>query len=220
MKTMHHLLLAAAILASGVLAAPAAHAQVAGVAIADPEAAVANSRAWQAAKTQIETTYKPQLDQADARRRAVATELQPLVTAFNTARSQPNANQASLQSQAQTIQARQQSAQAELDRITQPAARAQQYALEQIGNRLQDAVQNAVRARNVSLLIRPNAAMFAQPTADITPAITAELDRLVPSVGITPPANWQPGQQAAAGAAPTAAARPAPATPARRSTGR
>ena len=80
---------------------------------------------------------------------------------------------------------------------------------------LSDAVTNAVRAKNVTLLLRPDAALFAQPAADITTSITAELDRLVPTVGITPPAGWQPNQQGqqggAAAAAPAAPARGAPA---------
>lgn len=206
--TRNMLLVAAALVA----AAPAS-AQVGGIAVANPEGAVANSRAWATARTQIETTYKTQLDQANTRREAINRELQPLVTAFNTARAAPNANQASLQTQAQTIQTREQTGQAELTRLTLPAQRAQAYALEQISNRLPEAVQAVVRARNVSLLLRPDAALFSQPAADVTPQITTELDRLVPSVGITPPANWQPGQQQAAGARPAGAA-PAP-TPAR-----
>lgn len=204
MNTFSKLLVAAAVLSP----APAL-AQVSGIAVANADQAVANSRAWTAARTQIETTYKTQIDQARTRGQTLERELQPLITAFNTARAAPNANQASLQTQAQTIQTRQQAAQQELGRLTQPAQRAQAYALEQISNRLPEAVQTVVRARNVSLLLRPDAALFAQPTADITPAITTELDRLVPSVGITPPANWQPGQQQQAAAPATApAARP------------
>lgn len=204
MNTFSKLLVAAAVLSP----APAL-AQVSGIAVANADQAVANSRAWTAARTQIETTYKTQIDQARTRGQTLERELQPLITAFNTARAAPNANQASLQSQAQTIQTRQQAAQQELGRLTQPAQRAQAYALEQISNRLPEAVQTVVRARNVSLLLRPDAALFAQPTADITPAITTELDRLVPSVGIAPPANWQPGQQQQAAAPATApAARP------------
>ncbi|MFS0771298.1 OmpH family outer membrane protein [Sphingomonas sp. 1P08PE] len=205
------LLLAAAALP---LAVSSASAQVNGVAVANPEGAVANSRAWAAARTQIETTYKTQIDQANARREAISKELQPLVTAYQTAARAPNANQASLQSQAQAIQTRQQAAEQELGRLTLPAQRAQAYAIEQISGRLNEAVQTVVRARNVSLLIRPDAALFTQPTADITPAITTELDRLVPSVGITPPANWQPGQQQQGGA-PAAAPAATTTTPAR-----
>jgi len=211
------LLLAAALVAP--VAAPVA-AQAQTVAVANPEQAIGASRAWATARTQIETTYKAQLDQAEARRQAVGKELQPLVTAFNTARAAPNANQASLQQQATTIQTREQAAQAEIQRITLPAQRAQAYAIEQISARLNEAVQAVVRARNLNLLVRPDAVLFAQPAADVTPAITTELDRLVPSVNTTPPANWQPGQQ---GQAPAAAApagtRPAATTPARPATG-
>jgi Skp family chaperone for outer membrane proteins len=202
--------LAFATVALTAIAAPVI-AQTGTVAVADPEAAVANSRAWATARTQIETTYKAQIDQANARREAIGKELQPLVTAFNTARAQPNANQAALQTQAQAIQTRQQAAEQELGRITLPAQRAQAYAIEQISARLNEAVQAVITSRNISVLVRPDATLFVQPAANITPAITTELDRLVPSVGTTPPANWQPGQQ---GAAPAAAA-PAATTPAR-----
>jgi hypothetical protein len=60
-----------------------------GVAVADPQGAIAGSRAWATARQQIETTYKAQLDQAETRRTALAAELNPLVQAFQTARSAP-----------------------------------------------------------------------------------------------------------------------------------
>ncbi|QNE31217.1 OmpH family outer membrane protein [Sphingomonas sp. NBWT7] len=202
-KTM---LLAAALVAPAAIAAGSASAQVSGIAVANPEQAVANSRAWTAARGQIQTQYKTQIDQATARRTAIENELRPLVTAYQTAARAPGASEASLRPQAQAIQTKQQAAQQELGRLTQPAQRAEAYAIEQISAKLNDAVQAAVRARNVTLLLRPEAALFAQPAADVTPAITAELDKLVPSVGITPPANWQPGQQ---GQQSPAAAAPA-----------
>ncbi len=205
-------IVAAALAGSTVLAIAPATAQVNGVAVADPQGAIENSKAWTAARTQISTTYKAQIDQANTRRQALSTELQPLVNAFNTARAQPNANQTALQSQAQAIQTREQAANQELQRLTQPAQRAQAYAIEQIQAKLGDAVNNAVRAKNVSLLVSPNAVLFMQPTADITPAVTAELDRLVPNVSTTPPANWQPGQQGQQAQAPANA----PVAPAKR----
>jgi Skp family chaperone for outer membrane proteins len=218
MKTINMLLLAA------VAAIPATPAMAQAVAVADPEGAVVNTKAMTAARQQITTTYKAQLDQAEARRKAIATELQPLYTAFDAARKAPGANEASLRTQAQAIQTRQQSAEQELARITAPAQRAQAYAIEQVSAKLNDAVSAVVQRKGVTMLINPQAVMFAQQTANITPDITTELDRLVPTVSTTPPANWQPGQQqAAAGAAPAAAgATPAPAaaTPARRTQGR
>ncbi|RZL83716.1 MAG: OmpH family outer membrane protein [Sphingomonas sp.] len=213
MTTFKTLLLAAALVAPAAMTATAADAQVSGIAVADAQGAIANSKAWNAARAQIETTYKAQLDQAEARRQAVARELQPLVTAFQTAQRAPGASEATLRPQAQAIQTRENAANQELARLTQPAQRAQQYAIEQIQAKLSDAVTAAVRAKNVSLLLRPEAALFAQPTADITAAITTELDRLVPSVSTAVPANWQPNQQGQQqqGAAPAPAAGRAPA---------
>jgi Skp family chaperone for outer membrane proteins len=208
MKTFKTILLAAALATPGVIAAGAASAQVNGVAVADPEAAVANSRAFTTAVSQIQTTYKAQLDQANTRRAAIQAELQPLVTAAQTASRAPGATEASLRPQLAAIQAKEQAGNAELGRLTAPAQRARAYAVEQVQRQLATAVQNVVRAKNVSLLISPQATLFTQPAADITPAITAELDRLVPSVSTAVPANWQPGQAAGApaGAAPAAAA--------------
>ena len=217
MTTFKTLLLAAALVAPAAMTATAADAQVSGIAVADAQGAIANSKAWNAARAQIETTYKAQLDQAETRRQAVARELQPLVTAFQTAQRAPGATDASLRPQAQAIQTRETAANQELARLTQPAQRAQQYAIEQIQAKLSDAVTAAVRAKNVSLLLRPEAALFAQPTADITPAITTELDRLVPSVSTAVPANWQPnqqgGQQQSAAPAPAGRAPAATRTP-------
>ena len=218
MTSFKHLLLAAAVTLPALAFSTGATAQVSGVAVADPEAAVANSKAWATARTQIQGTYKAQLDQANARRQAIATELQPLVTAYQRAASAPNASEAALRPQAQAIQTKEQAGNAELARLTQPAQRAQAYALEQISAKLPDAVNAAVRSKNVSLLLRPNAALFANPAADITASITAELDRTVPSVSTTPPANWQPGQQGQQAAATAPAAAPAANT--RRPTGR
>ncbi len=220
MTTFKTLLLAAALVAPAAMTATAADAQVSGIAVADAQGAIANSKAWNTARAQIETTYKAQLDQAEARRQAVARELQPLVTAFQTAQRAPGATEATLRPQAQAIQTRENAANQELARLTQPAQRAQQYAIEQIQAKLSDAVTAAVRAKNVSLLLRPEAALFAQPTADITAAITTELDRLVPSVSTAVPANWQPNQngQQQQGAAPAPA--PAAATGKRAPQGR
>jgi Skp family chaperone for outer membrane proteins len=221
MTMIKKLLLAAALATPATLIATTATAQVSGVAVADPQAAIANSRAWTAARTQIEATYKTQLDQAETRRRAIATELQPLVTAYQTAARAPGATEASLRTQAQTIQSRETAANQELSRLTAPAQRAQAYAIEQIQAQLATATQNAVRARNVTLLLNPQTVLFAQPAADITPAITTELDRLVPTVNTTPPAGWQPGQQGQAGAAPAAGtSAPAPRAGTRQPQGR
>lgn len=52
------MLVAAAAAPVAIATAVPAHAQVAGVAVADPEAAIQNSNAWKTALSQIQTTHK------------------------------------------------------------------------------------------------------------------------------------------------------------------
>jgi len=210
MKTITKILAGAAVTLPGAaLFVTAAHAQT--VAVADPEAAVEKSAAFTAATSSIQATYKTQITQADA----VRKEVEPLLKALDTnkdgqlSQQELAAAQAAKNPSLTTIQQKQQ----QIQQLEAPAARAQSYALEQISAKLQQAVQNVIAAKRVSLILRPQAAMFADKSADITDDITAEINKLVPSVNTTPPANWQPGQTGAAapGAAPAAApAAPAP----------
>jgi len=202
-------LIAATLIAPGALLAGVSQAQVGGVAVVDPDGAVAGSNAWKAAAGQLQTTYKPTLDQAETRRQAISAELQPLVTKLQNDQK-ANVAQAQLQTQAQAIQAKEQAGNAELQRMTMPYARARAYAIEQIQQQLKPAIDAAAASRKASIVLGPNDVVHLDPAGDITAAVTTELNRLVPSVSITPPANWQPGQQGQAAAAPAAAA-PAPA---------
>lgn len=197
----------------------AAQAQAQSVAVADPEAAVANSKVWAAAQTEIATTYKTQLDQAKTRGDAISAELQPLYKKFDSngdnqlSQAEIEAARARRAPELTQIEAKEKAAQEELGRMTLQPSRARAYAAEQISGKVNDAVTNVVKQRKITLLLRPNAAFFADPAADITPAISTELDRLYPKASITPPANWQPGQQGPrpAGAAPVAGATATPA---------
>jgi len=219
MKTYKKVLLATVLAVPGTLALATA-AQAQSVAIADPQAAVGNSKAFAAANTQIRAQYKAQLDQAATRRAAIQKEINPIALQMDTNRD-GTVNEEELQAAAQaktpaftSWQQKQQAATTELNALEGPAERAQAYAVEQISAKLPAAIQSAIAKRGVTVLLRPQAVMFVQPTSDLTPVITTELDAAVPTVSITPPANWQPGQQQAAPAAPApAAARPATPTP-------
>ena len=184
---------------------------VTNVAVANVEEAVQRSAAFAAAVGQIKTTYKAQIDAFDARQKAIQAELKPLVAAFQTAQAAPNANRAALETQANAIQTRQQTAQRELQNLAQPFGRAQAYAEEQIGAKLEAALKAAMVKRKVSLVVSPQATVSYQPTADITGDIVTELNAMVPAVSIAVPANWQPGGQGQVGAAAPAAGTPKPA---------
>ena len=217
MTNFSRLLLATAIAVPGVIAA-AAPASAQSVAVLDPDAAVGNSNAWKTAAQSIQTTYKTQIDQAQARQNALAAEIKTAAAPIDTnhdgqiSQAEVQAAQTSNPNGLKALQAKEQSAQAELQRLSLPFNRAKAYAIEQITNHEDEAVTNVVKQRKIGVLLRPDATFVADPSADVTSAVTAELDRLVTApVSITPPANWQPGQQqqAAPAAAAPAAGNPA-----------
>lgn len=188
-------------------------------AIADFAAAVRSSNAYQAAARQIQTQYKAQIDAYNARSTPLQQELQRSAQEIRTLQ-QNNTAEATVNQRIQAFQTRQQAIQTELAPLAAPFERPLAYAEEQITARLDQAVRNAMTAKRVNILVRPEAVAFALPTSNITADITQQLNALVPSVSTAVPANWQPGgQQQPAAAAPPAAA-PAAATPPRRNQGR
>jgi len=185
-------LIAAAALAASPLALSQASAQVA---TANLEAAVSQSAAMATARTQIQTTYKAQIDAATARQTALQAQLQPLATEIQTLQANPATPQATLQAKVAAFQQREQAAQKELATLAEPFQRPGAYATEQIADKLDAAVRAAMTAKNVTILIRPDAVMAVLPAADITTDVVAQLNAQVKTVSITPPAGWQPGQQ-------------------------
>lgn len=184
---------------------------VQGIGVANLDAIIANSNAFRTAQTQRQTTYKAQIDSAEARRQAIAAQLQPLVDRFNRDR-QANANQASLQQQATAIQQIQASGEQEMQRLLQPLALSEAYVEEQIGDRLTTAVQNAMNKRKITLLLAPGTVLSANQAYNLNQPILDELNTLVPSVQVVPPQGWVPRDQreAQAAAAQQQGQQPAP----------
>jgi Skp family chaperone for outer membrane proteins len=220
---MHKLMkaaLAAALATGTAMTAQPALAQssgtvVQGLAIANLDAVIANSNAFRTAETQRQTTYKAQIDQAEQRRAAIAAQLNPMVTKFNTDSQAANPNQASLQQQATSIQRMQESAQEELQRILQPVAMSRAYVTEQIEDKLDQAVKTAMGKKNVSLLLNPQSVVAVNASAyNLNQDILTELNTLIPSAQIVPPSGWEPRQVREARAQQAAAAGQAPAAPA------
>ncbi|ANY21055.1 Outer membrane protein (OmpH-like) [Tsuneonella dongtanensis] len=200
---------------SPIAAAPAAAQVVKGIGVVSLPAVVANSNAYKVAEQQRPVTYKPQLDQAEARRAAIAAQLQPLVTKFNTDR-QANPNNPALQQQAAAIQQIQQSGQQELQQLVQPIALSQAYVTEQIEDKLDTAVQNAAKKKNVQLILDPTqgAVLYADAAYNMTQDVLNELNVLLPSAQLVPPQGWVPRQvRAQQEAAAAANGQAAPTTP-------
>jgi len=189
---------------------------ISGLAYADLEAAAANSAASKTAAEQRKVTYKAQIDQYNSRSQALQAQIKPLVDKFNADRAAANPNQASLQQQAASIQQMQKNAQQELNNIIKPVVYSEAYVGEQIDAKMEQAVRNAMAAKKVTMLLKPEATLLASASYDITDDVTAQLNALLPSAQIVPPAGWEPRQirearaqqQGGEAAAPASSAQP------------
>ncbi len=214
MKSALGAVLAAATVVAPVAVAPAAAQENQRVGFVNVTAVVANSSAYQTAQQQRQTTYAAQFQQAETRRAAIQAHLDPLVQAFNTARQQPNADQAALQQQAAQIQQIQQNGQNELQQILAPVALSQAYVEEQIRDQLGTAIQNAARAQGVTLVISPETILHAEASHNLNEAVLAQLNSLIPSAQLVPPNGWLPAELRAQQEAAAAAQAAAPQQPA------
>lgn len=205
--------LALSVLGTTAIAVPATAQTAQRVGVVNVPAVVVNSAAYQAAQTQRQTTYAAQLQQAETRRQALQAQIDPMITAFNTARQAAGADQNALQQQAMQIQQLQQQGQAELQQILQPVALSQAYVEEQIQEQLGVAIETAARAQGVTLVISPDVILHADASHNLNEAVLAQLNTQLPSAQLVPPAGWLPRElreeQAAAQGA--AAQQPAPA---------
>ncbi len=200
------------LLALPMVAATPVHAQARGVGVVSVDGAIQGTTAYQAAAAQVQSTYAAQIAQGQARATALEAELLPLQQAAQAAQAAPGATQESAGPAIQAFTTRQQAAQEELATIRRPIILATQYVREQIGVHFNAALTAAMTATNVDLVLEPEAiaSMAANSAANITSAVTAQLNTRVPSVQAIPPAGWNPGDtlRAAQAAATPATSQP------------
>jgi Skp family chaperone for outer membrane proteins len=189
-------------------AAPATTGALQGIGVVDVETAVAKSLAYTTAMSQMKVTYKATIDSLNSKKASLEAELKTkgnaLETALKAAAGKPSP---ALQTQYQAFQQRGQQAQQELQLAGQPLALANAYVEQQISAKIGEALKGAMTKNNIQLVLAPNATVSYVPSVDLTNAVTAELNTLVPNVSIVPPAGWQPGQATSGGAAPAAGGR-------------
>ncbi|HET6538764.1 MAG TPA: OmpH family outer membrane protein [Sphingopyxis sp.] len=178
---------------SPMLAAPAI-AQAKAVAVADVRVAAARSNAFTVASQQIQTTHKATIDQQQARGQTLQAEMNVLIAKYNEEARKSPQNQTTLQAAAKAVQDKRQAAGEELQRIGAPVELALAYVEDQISVRMNEAIRGAMTAHKIDLLLQPDAVLARENNVDITDAVVAELNRLLPNVTITPPAGYEPGQ--------------------------
>lgn len=214
MSIRPHTLLAAAGLALAsqtVMVAPAAAQQVRGIGVANLQAVIALSNAFRGAEQQRPTTYKAQIDQANARGAQLQAQLKPLYDKFNADARAANANRAALEQQAAQIQRIEQAGQQELNNLLAPVQLSRAYVVEQITDRLDAATKAAMDKQKITLLLSNEAVIRADAPYNLNQAIVNELNAVLPAAQLVPPAGWMPREQREEMARQQGATAPAPA---------
>ncbi|MDM8010114.1 MAG: OmpH family outer membrane protein [Parasphingorhabdus sp.] len=167
-----------------------ATAQVSGIATANPTIAIAKTKAFSAAYSQIGTQYKSSFDQIDARNKTLNDLRAQLDTDKNKQLTQEELD-AAVRAKSPVLKSME-TEETEIQKLQTPAIKAQMFAVENIFKEYSNAQQQVVSDKKISVILSPDAFIYAPPQTDITDAITAVLDTRVPTVSTTPPADWQP----------------------------
>jgi len=219
----------AALLSATAIAVPAT-AQVAGIATAETSVAIARTKALGTAYQQIGAQYAAVVQQMQTKRQEINNINAQLDTNKDKELTQAELDAAIKAKNPLLTQLDEK--QKEINTLQEPIILAQLYAVEQIAVKYEAAQQAVITAKKINVILAPDAFVWAPEAVDVTPAITAELDKAIPAAVITPPAGYRPSRQIGAlyqqiqqlfnnaaqmQAAQAAAAQPraaAPATPA------
>ena len=188
---------------------------VPGLGVANLDAVIVNSNAYQVAQQQRPVTYKATVDAYNVRAQQLDAQLKGMIDKFNADRAAKKPD-AVLQQQYGAIQQFEAQAKEELQRIRMPISLSEAYVIEQIAEKLDQAVQNAMSKRGITILLGPEAVIARTNAYELSPTIIAELNVLIPAANLVPPQGWVPRaareQQAAQGQAQQP--RPSAVTPA------
>ena len=214
--------LEAALLSAVVITAPAS-AQVSGIATAETSVAIANSKALGTAYQQIAGQYAATFQQILTKRQEINNLSVQLDTNKDKELTQAELDVAMKAKSPLPVQL--DAKQKEIDALQGPIILAQQFSVEQVALKYNAAQQAVIAEKKINILLAPSAIIAAADVIDVTSAITAQLDKMVPSVAMVPPAGWRASRQISAlhqqiqqaqqiQAAQAAAAQPPAATPA------
>lgn len=174
-----------AVAATGAVSAPAS-AQVAGIATSSPEAVILQSQARINAYNAISTANTSQIQQISALR----TELNTLSQGLDT-NSDRNVTQAEADAQPALWQ-QYETKEKQIEQLSGPIVLAQYYVIEQLLERYNEAQGQVIKAKNIQIMLTPEAFQYAGDNVDVTADILTALNGLVPAVTTTPPSSYQP----------------------------
>jgi Skp family chaperone for outer membrane proteins len=183
-----------------VIAVPSVQAQVAGIAEVDTTAAIFSTKALASVYQQAETTYGSVMQLVQQRATEVSTMQQQLYKQYdaNGDKQLDDAEKAKMDAATNPLKGQIQAKAEEANKLMEPVHRARIYGIEQIAMKYQPAQQQVVTAKKIQIVLAPDAIIYRPDAANITPAVTAAIDTLLPTVSIAAPADWRPQQDAVA----------------------
>jgi len=177
-----------ALAASFALPASPALAQLNGLAVNNPTLALAQSKTRDTGFQQVNQSFQSQIQLIGT----LDAEITTLQTALDT-NSDRQISQEEIDANpnvVQQIQAKQQ----QIDLATQPIAIGHMYVLEQLIADYNNARDAVIAEKGITVVLSPDAVLYAPDSMDITSAVAAKLDERQPSVSTSAPAGWQPRQ--------------------------
>lgn len=173
-------------------AEPAKVTPVPGLGIANLETVITGSAAFKLSQQQRAVTFKAQLDQATTRRQQLATQLQAMMDKLNKDRAAAQMAPAVFQQRSNEIKEAQNAGNQELMTIIKPVALSDAFVREQISAKLPETLAAVMTKRGISVLIGPNDVLMSTAANSLDKDIIAQLDTVLPSVPLIPPADWTP----------------------------
>lgn len=187
------LALASVSMAGIALTAAPASAQVAGVATVNSTVAIAKAKALVPAFQQIDTQYASYVQQIQAKQKEMQALLAKLDT--NGDKRVDDAEMDAAEKSKNPVLAQIEAKEKEIGQLQAPMIKARIYVVEQVARQFAAAQQAVVTARKINFIVVPDALQWAPQTIDVTDAVVAELDKLLPTASTTPPAGWNPSEQ-------------------------
>ncbi|CAN5225522.1 hypothetical protein BH24PSE1_BH24PSE1_02460 [soil metagenome] len=173
-------------------AAQAQRAPAAVVVVVDSDRVYRDCNACRTAQAQLRT----QATALQTRQQTLANQLRPEGQAIQTAIQALNGREpdAALRQRAQTFQQRQEQANQELGRTQQNLQSIQANVVRQIEERLSPVINQVMTQRGANLAVDVNATLAHAQGLNVTDAVIAALNAVLPSLSVTP-GPQQPQQQ-------------------------
>jgi Skp family chaperone for outer membrane proteins len=184
MKTLFKSLSLALLL--GTAAVPAAAQQLSPpvIVIVDMDRVVNESAAGKQAGTELQAKGQ----QLSQRRTTLAGQLQTEAQAIQQGQQAKTLAGPALEQRVKAFQAKEQAANAELERGQQDLARSRQYVIQQITGAADPIITQVMRTRGAAIALQKGATLQHTASLEVTNDVIAQLNTSLPRVNTTPPA--------------------------------